>query len=235
MAARQGYLYGECARFAGSPAVRIYDRLRWGPLGEYVWRSRQIRGWARGREAVALGRASASLEGDPVIVEVGSFVGCSAVVLAGARELRHSGTVHCIDPFDGSGDAFSMPAYRTAAARLNASLRECFERNIRAAGVEHRIVVHQQRSEEAASQWRRPIDMLFLDGDQSPAGARAAFLSWTRHLRRGGILAISNTTAVQPGHDGSRRVVEQFVHAPAYEHVRRIDGITFAVRTGCRS
>jgi hypothetical protein len=40
------------------------------------------------------------------------------VLLAGARTLRGSGTVHCVDPFDGLGDAFSV---RVDQRLLNAS------------------------------------------------------------------------------------------------------------------
>jgi predicted O-methyltransferase YrrM len=225
------YVHGECEPCAAWPLLRVHDRLRWGALGEYIWRSRQIRGWARGPEAVALAKASAALRPDAVVVEVGSFVGCSAVLLAGARKLRGSGIVHCVDPFDGSGDTFSVPYYQTVARSFEVSIRECFERNIASAGLTDWVRVHPMPSAEAARVWRQPIDMLFLDGDQSIAGARDAFDRWTPHLRQGGMLAVSNTGNTEPDHDGPRALLDTRVRAPEYDHVRCVDGLILAVRT----
>ena len=226
-------LYGDCAPWSRSQWVRLHDRLRWGRLGEYIWRSRRIRGWARGSEAVALAKASASLDGAPTIVEVGSFLGCSAVLLAGARKLKGSGRVHCVDPFDGTGDAFSQPFYQSIVRALECRLRDGFERNIRDAGLSPWIRVHQMRGEDAARSWSEPIDLLFLDGDLSPDGAKAAFLGWSRFLRPGGVLAVSNSdeSAIAPNHDGARLVVERYVRSPEYDRIVCVDGITFAVRT----
>jgi hypothetical protein len=35
---------------------------------------------------------------------------------------------------------------------------------------------------EVVSQWSRPIDLLLLDGDQSPDGARAAYNAYANML-----------------------------------------------------
>ena len=84
----------------------------------------------------------------------------------------------------------------------------------------------------ALAGWAGPIDMLYLDGDQSPAGARDAFVSWTRFLRAGGVVAINNSAeGVHPaGHDGSVRVVREFLTSPAYDQVRRVEALTFATK-----
>jgi predicted O-methyltransferase YrrM len=82
-----------------------------GSLRPYVDRSEAIAGWARGDEAIELALAARSLPVGATIVEIGSFLGSSAVLLAGARKVAGSGMVHCVDPFDGSGDAL-----RTARA-----------------------------------------------------------------------------------------------------------------------
>jgi len=218
--------------FASSPLGLIVDLVRFGALGWYVWHSRRIRGWVRGAEAVALARASYGLSASPVIVEVGSFLGCSTVLLAGARKLRSSGRVYCIDPFAASGDAFSVPIYQTIAESLKMSLREQFERHIDRAGLIDQIAVLQMTAIEAAASWDRPIDMLYLDGDQSPDGARTAYLAWRRFLKPSAVLAINNSADGQhpPGHDGSLRVAEEFIHAPDFCDVHRVEQITFAVR-----
>src|SRR5437763_14208159 len=102
----------------------------------YLRLSETIPGWTRGEEAQELLRVSHSLSADCVIVEIGSFFGAGAILLAGPRKIRGSGLVHCIDPFDCSGDAFSVPHYRRILAEHGgASPRDHFERNIHAAAL----------------------------------------------------------------------------------------------------
>src|SRR5205823_6346260 len=109
-----------------------WDRLLNGRLGIYLWLSRRIPSWTRGAEAVALARRAHELESGaaPVLVEVGSFLGASAILLAGARRLRGRGVVHCVDSFDGRGDAFSAPIYREILAALGSPARRAFDQNL---------------------------------------------------------------------------------------------------------
>jgi predicted O-methyltransferase YrrM len=144
-------------------------------LAHYQALSERIPGWTRGQEASALAERAYSIDGDTVIVEIGSFFGSSTVLLAGARKLRGSGIVHCVDPFDGSGDSCSTPHYDAIILAFAARPpREHFDDNISAAGLSDWIEVHQGNAEDIALNWSTPVDLLFMDGDQSPAGARAA-------------------------------------------------------------
>ena len=208
------------------------DLIQHGPAGRYLWESRRIQGWIRGAEAAALWQAGARLPGSPVIVEIGALLGCSTVLLAGTRKLEGRGKVHTIDPFDGGGDSFSLPIYQEIAAASKASLRDRFDSNMRRAGVTEFIEVHPMSAAAALAGWAGPIDMLYLDGDQSPAGARDAFVSWTRFLRAGGVVAINNSAEGDhpAGHDGSVRVVREFLTSPAYDQVRRVEALTFATK-----
>jgi predicted O-methyltransferase YrrM len=208
----------------------LHDRLRWGALGRYIWYSRQVPGWTRGKEAVALVQASSALPGPAVVVEIGSFLGCSAVLLAGARKVRGEGVVHCIDPFDASGDPFSAPIYRGIGRSLPTSLRHSFDATIRRAGLRRWVVVHQSRAEEVALTWTQPVDLLYLDGDQSSSGARAVYAAWSPFLKPGGLLALHNSRPAgqEAGHDGHVRLVAETVRPPAYEHVACVGSITVA-------
>jgi predicted O-methyltransferase YrrM len=208
------------------------DLIQRGRAGRYIWESRRIQGWVRGAEADALWQAGDRLPGSPVIVEIGAFLGCSTVLLAGTRKLRGCGKVHTIDPFDGGGDSFSLPIYHAIAADSKASIRERFDSNMRRAGVTEFIEVHPMTAAAVRAGWTRPIDMLYLDGDHSPSGARNAFVSWTRFLRVGGVVAINNSAEGNhpPGHDGSVRVVREFLTYPAYDQVRRVEALTFATK-----
>src|SRR5580700_7636803 len=105
-------------------------------LAAYLRLSETIPGWTRNKEADALAAMAYGLEGDAVIVEIGSFFGSSTVFLAGSRKLKGAGKVHCVDPFDGSGDSYSVPHYDAIIMAFGArSPREHFEGNLRTAGL----------------------------------------------------------------------------------------------------
>jgi len=200
-------------------------------LQEYIQRSYMIPGWTRNEDAEELARASFSLSRDAIIVEIGAFLGCCTVLLAGARCVEGSGEVHSVDPFDCSGDAFSVPYYRDVVASLGGgSLRDHFEANIRRAGLSGWVQVHHGRAAGVAATWELPIDLLLLDGDQSPRGAREAFDSWVPFLKPGGIIVLRNTKPREyaEGHDGHRRLVVEQIFPPRFTDVRLVGATTFA-------
>jgi predicted O-methyltransferase YrrM len=200
-------------------------------LQEYIQMSSTIPGWTRNEDAEELARTSFSLGRDAIIVEIGAFLGCCTVLLAGGRCVASSGEVHSVDPFDCSGDAFSVPYYRNIIASLGGgSLRDYFEANIRRAGLSDWVQVHPGRAAEVAATWECPIDLLLLDGDQSPRGAREAFDSWVPFLKPGGIIVLRNTKPREyaEGHDGHRRLVVEQIFPPRFTDVRLVGATTFA-------
>jgi predicted O-methyltransferase YrrM len=212
-------------------------------LAAYLRLSETIPGWTRNEEADALARMAYSLEGDAVIVEIGSFFGSSTAFLAGARKLKGAGKVHCVDPFDGSGDSYSVPHYGAIIMAFGERPpREHFERNIRTAGLSDWVEVHQGTAEEIAIGWTTAIDLLILDGDQSPAGARAAYEGWSPWLKPGGVIALHNSSSreVGAGHDGHYLVAAKEIQPPRYIEPYSVGSITFArkaaqPRAGCSS
>jgi len=92
------------------------------------------------------------------------------------------------------------------------------------------VEVHQGTAERVAADWKVQIDLLYLDGDQSRAGARAAYDAWAPFLKQGGIIAIHNTDPNNQisGHDGNWHLVETAISAPRYADVYRVGGTTFA-------
>ena len=215
---------------AAPPVARQVYRLRHGPFGACLADAWSIPSWLGDQEALALASASYSLPLDAVVVEIGSFLGKSAILLAGARKLRGSGRVHCVDPFDGSGDAFSVPVYRSIENSERRSLRERFDANIARAGLNRWVQVHVGTAASIAAGWSGPIDMLFLDGDQSPEGASLAYEMWRGHLRVGGIIALHNSSSGEytPGHEGLRLLAVHAVKPPEYGDIRSVDTTTFA-------
>lgn len=195
--------------------------------------SETIPGWTRNDEARELLRVSYSLSPGAVIVEIGSFLGAGAILLAGPRRIRGSGIVYCVDPFDGTGDSFSVPHYRRILENIGGgSLRDHFERNIYDAGLSALVRIQQGRAKEVARTWTKPIDLLYLDGDQSRTGVRETYDSWVEFLKVGGIIAVHNS---QPGdhppdHDGHRCIVQEEIRPPNYHDIRLVGSTTFAIR-----
>ena len=186
-----------------------------------------------GEEACAVALASLALGDDPQIVEVGVFMGRCTVLLAAARRLRGSGTVHCIDPFDCSGDAFSVPYYRDELTKSDApSLEAAFRAHMSRFDLDAWIDVHRGTATEVAPTWSRPIDMLLLDGDQSPKGARDAYEAWVPHLKPGATIILRNTRnrVYEEGHDGHRRLALEEVVPPRYVDIRQIGATTIATK-----
>ena len=129
-------------------------------------------GWRTERESRQLLAAALELPDEPVIVEVGAFMGRSSLLLAHACKKKHGGTLHCVDPFDCSGDDFSVPHYQALLSQSGErDLLDLYKANLKRHRLEHWVKIHQGRDYEVARQWQLPIDLLFLDADQSPKGA----------------------------------------------------------------
>jgi MMP 1-O-methyltransferase len=195
--------------------------------------SETIPGWTRGEEARELLRISHSLSAGAILVEIGSFLGASAILLAGPRRICGSGLVHCVDPFDGTGDSFSVPHYERILAEFGSgSLRDHFQRNIHNAGLGPWVRIHQGRADEVARSWTTPLDLLYLDGDQSRTGAREAYDGWVQFLKAGGIIAVHNSAPENytAEHDGHRFIVEEEIKPPCYNNIRLVCSTTFAMK-----
>jgi predicted O-methyltransferase YrrM len=222
------------------PAIDVQvDRAAGDPDGldriaEFLDESIYLPGWYRGEEAQTLALISHSLPEGAVVVEIGSFLGSGTLLLAGPRKVRGSGKVHCVDPFDCSGDAFSVPVYQGLLAAVGGGpLRQRFEENIARVGLADWVEVHQGRADELAAAWTSPVDLLVLDGDQSAGGARAAYESWLPFLKPGGMIAVHNTEprVYAPDHDGNRRLALEQILPPHFSDVRLIGATTFARRS----
>ena len=112
------------------------------------------------------------------------------------------------------------------------SLRDHFEKNIHDAGLGPWVRIHQGRAGEVARSWTTPIDLLYLDGDQSRKGVREAYDGWAQFLRAGGIIAVHNSAPENPTpeHDGHRCIVEEEIKRPHYCKIRLVCSTTFAIK-----
>ena len=204
-----------------------------GSIEDIVAAALTVPGWTETDDARAIVRAALDLPANPMLVEIGVYMGRCTALLAGARRGRGDGMVHCIDPFDGSGDAFSVPHYANGvkAAGFD-SLEEAFRAGMTRLGLHGWYEVHRASAARAAAEWYAPIQLLLLDGDQSPAGARLAFELWAPFLVPGGTLVLRNTRDREyaEGHDGHRRLVEEELIHPHYRNVLQVGATTIATK-----
>lgn len=190
-------------------------------VDDYLDYAKLIPGWVDRDELASKAEVVNKLPEGAVIVEIGCFLGRSTVVMAGVRKIMGSGMVHIIDPFDGSGDAFSVPFYQLITNRIDQPVLDEFRENIRRAELQDYIQVHKGTAESVIGNWSQAIDMLILDGDQSPKGARSAYDLWIPYLKKGGYLCLHNSgdRFYLPGHDGHRRLLIEEIKEPHFTEI----------------
>jgi hypothetical protein len=64
---------------------------------------------------------------------------------------------------------------------------------------------------DVAKTWEEPLDMVYIDGDHTPAGATADILAWTPHLKFGGIMVFDD---YDHGYWGTTESVDDIMFAP---------------------
>jgi predicted O-methyltransferase YrrM len=156
---------------------------------------RPVGGWFSEEEAELLlatvSRALRELAGDFAVVEIGSYLGRSTVLLASAvRDLRPCGQVIAIDPHAGvvsitGGLGHGVPTY------------EAFCANVTAAGLQDAVRVIRQCSTDVS--WDQPIGLLFIDGLHDYESVSADFDHFERYIVSGGFVAFHDYAAYWPG------------------------------------
>mgnify|MGYP001586218858 CR=1 FL=1 len=125
-------------------------------------------------------------------VEVGSWRGGSAIVLADAVRRAGGGQVLCVDNWsvtDGKDGPHPVPG----------SVRDDFMRNITAWP---EIVWDESGSPDAAASVDRPVDMLWLDGKHTYDALWADLCAWVLKVRResdGGGVIVGHDYGGEPG------------------------------------
>ena len=141
-----------------------------------------VDGWLTSREVEFLALAAACPTAEGEILEIGSFRGRSAIVLAKASALADSCRISAVDPHPVSGPTIEDEHGNPSAIAL-------FEANLREAGVRDRIEIHQMLSGELATQWDRPLRLLWIDGDHTYTGAKIDYDGFSPYLTDGAMVA----------------------------------------------
>jgi hypothetical protein len=128
-----------------------------------------VGGWLTREQARVLHDAVVALPPHSTVVEIGSHQGRSTLALALARP---DVTVVAIDPFR-AGGMFGGPATRAV-----------FEDNLRRAEVRERVDHMDEPSGDVRRGWRRPVDLVFVDGKHDVWSTRTD-LGWAALLPPG--------------------------------------------------
>ena len=156
-------------------------------------------------EAALLARLA---PGRRTVVEIGTYEGSSAVVFA--RAMDADATLHLIDSYEGNALLFGWKGTERATRRV-------MERATRERGGPH-VEWHIARSTAVADGWSDPIDLLFIDGDHSEAGARSDWEAFSPHVVTGGVVIFHDARVGHPGGGdagpGPTRVVDSLCRGP---------------------
>lgn len=169
-------------------------RARSVTIDERVWAAfTEATGFMPAHEARALYAAALDGARSGPLVEVGTYLGKSAILLAAAAR-AHGRKLVTVDHHRGSEEHQPGWEYHDpdlvdpAVGRLDTLPGA--RRTLARAGVEDDVVLIVGSSPEVAALWTTPIGFLFIDGGHTDAAAQADYAGWSPRIASGGLLAI---------------------------------------------
>lgn len=155
-----------------------------------------IRGWLRPLSGAMLYRLATAYAPVPMFVELGSYLGRSAIWLANAAK-------------DKGGRLYAVDDWETAPRRpgVPADMHGAFLSNMMRNGLTGHVEPWRMATQEAAAQWdpTRRIGLLYIDADHRYEGVKADFEAWERHVCPGGYIVFDDV----PTWEGPTRVVSR--------------------------
>jgi hypothetical protein len=162
------------------------------PVGrtfDEVFRSvADVQGWMTRDQARRLWNRASELHSGDRVVEIGSYQGRSAIVLA--RAAGAGVQVVCIDPHGGNDRGPQQFEGEFAEGQRD---HETFVANLRRAGVIDRIRHVRKASQDAADDVQGDVELLYIDGAHRYNPARADIERWGNKVAGGGTLLIHDS------------------------------------------
>lgn len=182
-------------------------------------RMRPIEGWLSDAEAdILISGAWHALSDQPesAVVEVGSYVGRSTVVLGSVvKAIRPETQMFAIDPHDGDVSWGSDGEPVRTIPTL-----EAFRHTLTETNLEDVVVTIQKRSWEV--NWERPIGFLFIDGLHDRLNVARDFAHFEPWLQDGSLVAFHDYA---DGWPDVREVVDELESSGRLERVARADAL----------
>lgn len=149
-----------------------------------------VEGWLSTDQAERLWNAAEPLGPGAVLVEIGSYRGRSAVVLATAA--GEGTTLYAIDPHAGNdrGDLRGEGATQEEEAEID---NKAFNANLEAAGVRDRVTHIRKFSHDAIDDVPDAIDLLYVDGAHQYEPAVGDIRAFGAKVKPGGTMLVHDS------------------------------------------
>lgn len=190
-----------------------------------------IPGWLSEDEAITLYELARELPANaPVVVEIGSWLGKSSLVLSKGLRGKERPTLYCIDPFNGDADATDKALYSQELGTMNGSLKDSFLANMKQHGVLDVVHPLVGYSFEFADDFKEQIDLLFIDGNHAFEAVLKDYEQWSPLLRPGGMIAFHDVVmGTDPDPAGPAMVAKEYIFdSPLWADVKLVDSLLVA-------
>jgi predicted O-methyltransferase YrrM len=170
---------------------------------------RDVEGWLSDDQARRLWERARAVPPGGRIVEIGSYRGRSAIVLA--RAAGGAAEVVAIDPHGGDDRG---PRQIRGTAAEGESDNAAFRANLERAGVAGGVRHVRRASRDALGEVEGPVDLLYVDGAHRFGPARDDIVRWGERVRPGGTMLVHDafssigvTAALMTSHAAGGRFV----------------------------
>lgn len=159
-----------------------------GGLASALAAVRDVEGWLSDAQARRLYDRAAAVRPGARVVEIGSFRGRSAIVLA--RAAPQAAEIVAIDPHLGSDRGPQEIAEDRALGEADVATMHA---NLARAGVADRVRHVRRRSQEALDEVAGEIDLLYVDGAHRYGPARDDVVRWGARVAPGGRMLVHDS------------------------------------------
>jgi hypothetical protein len=149
-----------------------------------------VEGWMSPGQARLLWDRASGVPAGGRIVEIGSFRGRSAIVLARGAGAGREIEVVAIDPHAGNDRG---PQEIVGSLASGDADNEAFQANLAAAGVADRVRHVRLPSSEALASVEGPVDLLYVDGAHRFGPASDDIARWGARVRAGGTMLVHDS------------------------------------------
>jgi SAM-dependent methyltransferase/predicted O-methyltransferase YrrM len=168
--------------------IRLRKRRAAESLVETMEAVSTVDGWMTDDQGRRLWDRAAALRSPATIVEIGSYRGRSAIVLA--RAAAPGVSVIAIDPHAGNDRG---PQQWTGTAQEGQRDHDAFSANLAAAGVSERVRHVRKFSHDALDDVHGPVDLLYVDGAHGYGPALDDVRRWGARVRGGGTMLVHDS------------------------------------------
>ena len=196
------------------------------PIEELKKITANIDGFLVENEGVILFELAKKCKGNGAIVEIGSWKGKSTIWIAQGSKEGCGQKIYAIDHFVGSSE--------NQEENKSIWTFEEFKKNIKIAHVDDFVIPIVKTSENAAKDFDKPIEFIFIDGAHEYEAVKLDFDIWFPKVINGGIIALHDSVADYA--PGPKKVAEDMIYKSRYfKNIRTVECITYAEKTAQNS